>query len=187
METRKLNFIKSGLIAGLIIIGAPVTAFAATNSNAGNNVTICHSTGSSSKPYTTVKANPNGIISGHAKHSGDIIPPFTYNDHGTSKNFAGLNWTVTGQAILRNGCVVGGSGGGAGGSGSGDPNSAGQVLGAASAGRGGGTAAQAADGGVDAGFGGASTKVSEFAAAGLVVSAAGILSGLGLLVNRRKV
>ncbi|MDX6215902.1 MAG: hypothetical protein QOG99_1486, partial [Frankiales bacterium] len=82
--------------------------------------TICHGTNSNNKPYVVETPNKNGDVSGHASHTGpvwdatlkalhiawgDIIPPFTYDDNGVTKNFPGLNWTPAGQAIFANNCL----------------------------------------------------------------------------------
>jgi hypothetical protein len=105
--------------AALALMIAPGTALATSNngnSNAGDSVTICHATGSASNPYVVIHPNANGVVSGHYDHQDgrDIIPSFTYNDHGTTKTFPGQNLGNGGQAILDNGCVVpqGGQGGG---------------------------------------------------------------------------
>jgi hypothetical protein len=41
---------------------------------------------------------------GHENHPEDIIPPFYYDDRGTTKHYEGLNWDPEGQAIYANGC-----------------------------------------------------------------------------------
>jgi len=173
MVKNKLKSIIVGALATVLAIG-PAVAIAKTNngnSNAGNKVTICHATGSRSNPYVQITPNANGVISGHVSHqdSRDIIPSFTYNDHGSTKNFPGQNWDANGQAIFNNGCAATTPGGGGGqmdcdGDFDNSPASecaaqtggqgGGQVLGAATAT---GSAAQvvAPQGGVKAGAGGA--------------------------------
>jgi hypothetical protein len=162
MVKEKFKSLIAGAGAAALIIGGPAIAIAKTdngNSNAGNKVTICHATGSQTNPFVKITPNANGVVSGHIGHqdANDIIPPFSYNDHGTTKQFAGQNWDATGQATFNNGCVVtttegGGQGGG--------PGEGGQVLGsntAAVGGLGAGPAQVAApQGSVDGGGGGAS-------------------------------
>ena len=119
----------------------PATVSAKTNngnSNAGNKITICHATGSSTNPYVQNSPNANGVVSGHYSHQDnrDIIPPFDYNSHGTTKHFPGQNWTASGQAIFNNGCKAitpnGGGQGGGGGTTTPTIGGQGQVLGATS-------------------------------------------------------
>lgn len=188
MKSRKFTAAASSLAALCFMLGTPAIGAAASNSNAGNKITICHATGSTTNPFVSVTADANGVINGHVNHQDtrDIIPPFSYNDHGTTKNFPGQNWDAAGQAILNNGCKAGGSGGGGGG---GTTGGNGQVLGATtSGGQGGGAVgAQAANGAVGAGFGGAAFKVNEAAVLGLVASAVSVGSGVVLFNNRRKV
>lgn len=74
--------------------------------NPHNKVTLCHATNSEKNPYVQITVNANGSASGHLGHQGgrDIIPPFTYNDHGEEKSFGGQNWDAAGQEIWNNGC-----------------------------------------------------------------------------------
>lgn len=76
--------------------------------NPHNQVTLCHAKGSGAekKPYVQITVNANGSASGHIGHQGgrDIIPPFTYNDHGNEVTFPGQNWDADGQAVFANGC-----------------------------------------------------------------------------------
>jgi|GEM_PF-2019749 len=114
----KLRSGMAGIAAGMLLAIAPGAALADQhngNSNAGDSVTICHATGSSTNPYVRISPNANGVVNGHENHQdgADIIPPFDYNDHGTIKHFPGQNWDANGQAIFNNGCKVpGGMGGG---------------------------------------------------------------------------
>lgn len=129
----KLKSIAAGVAAAGLIATAPVAAVLAQsgngNDNPGNNITICHATGSATNPYVVNSPNANGIISGHDKHQDlrDIIPPFDYKSGKTTKHFPGQNWTASGQAIYNNGCKPTTPGGGGGG---GITPSGGQVLGA---------------------------------------------------------
>jgi hypothetical protein len=87
-------------------LGVSSPAYATSNSNAHNKVTICHATGSKTNVFVRISPNANGVVAGHAAHQDerDIIPTFHYNDHGSSMTFPGQNWNAQGQAIYNNGC-----------------------------------------------------------------------------------
>jgi len=115
----KIKSVAAGTVAAAFIIVAPTATMAKadshSDSNAHNKITICHATGSQSNPFVKITPDANGVVNGHESHqdANDIIPPFDYNDHGTTKHFAGQNWDANGQAIFDNGCkVAGGEGGG---------------------------------------------------------------------------
>lgn len=155
VKTRSI--IAGVMTAGLVAL-TPLTAALATdqgNSNAQEKVTICHATGSTTNPYVVITPDANGVVNGHYDHqdSRDIIPQFTYNDHGTTKTFPGQNWDANGQAIYNNGCVlastdIGGRGGGSGGS------TSTQQTGGAGGGSATGQVSQVPAGGADTGGGG---------------------------------
>lgn len=94
--------------------GGAMVALAGTASagNEGNNhndkkVTLCHWTNGGY--YNELTVSVNAVFSaGHDQHQGgrDIIPPFTYAGKHGPKQFDGLNWDDTGQAIYHNGCKV---------------------------------------------------------------------------------
>lgn len=178
-----LNRIKPlvvGAAAVAVLALSPTVAAADNgNSNSGNSVTICHATGSQTNPYEEISPNANGVISGHVNHQDtkDIIPPFDYNDQGTTKHFAGQNYDVNGQAILKNHCVAT----------TGTVLPGGQVLGSSSTsgGQGSGSQSQAASGGVNAGAGGAAT-INSAAVAGLGVSLLSLLSGAAWIVLKKQ-
>lgn len=194
MSRKRIRLIVSGFMSAMLLAGASGLAIAQSNdnsngnSNAHNKVTLCHATGSKTNTFVRITVDANGAVSGHAGHQDqrDIIPPFTYNDHGTTKTFAGLNWTAKGQATFNNGCVAvsGGLGGGnnesqnqvatntqaptaAAGQGAGGAQAAAQVL-------------AAPQGGVAAGGGGAKAY-SPVAALGLIGSLVSFASGMVLL------
>ncbi|MBA2954726.1 hypothetical protein GON03_10355 [Nocardioides sp. MAH-18] len=86
---------------------APVRADAAPQ----EKVKICHRTNSRTNPYNQVNDSKDGVVSGHANHTGpifgpdvekwgNIVPPI---DPGLPD---GLNWTAEGRAILDNGCEM---------------------------------------------------------------------------------
>ena len=70
-------------------------------------VTICHATASEKNPYIEESPDVDGILSGHADHPGDIIPPFEIEDprEGEPNSFPGKNWPA-GSDTLANGCDV---------------------------------------------------------------------------------
>ena len=82
-----------------------------------NKVPICHARnfGEGGDPYNRPNPSVEGILNGHAGHTGpvffedieeqwgDIIPPF---DFGPGAQFDGLNWDADGQAIYFNNCNV---------------------------------------------------------------------------------
>lgn len=116
---RKIGWLSVASMLALAMLAptaAPVLA-------AGQDVAICHGTGSQNNPYVSespsVQANgaTEGQLSGgHANHVGpiwfpgiqvdwgDIIQPYHYA--ATNYDFPGLNWTVEGQAIFNNGCKI---------------------------------------------------------------------------------
>lgn len=159
------------------------------NSNAGNKVTICHATGSATNPYVVITPNANGVINGHSGsgHQGgrDIIPPFSYNDHGTTKQYPGQNWDATGQAIYNNGCKVP-AGGRGGGTQTLNSGGGGSTLGTSTGGRGAGSTGvvagqsqvQVPAGAVAAGNGYSTTELNAASLVGLLSSLA--LTGFGL-------
>jgi hypothetical protein len=96
------------LIGALTIAMIIVVAFAVTDAEAQERVTLCHRTGSATNPYVQITLSAAGAFHGHLDHEqvgnglgGDIIPPFTYQGETYSKN-----WTAEGRAIWENGCVV---------------------------------------------------------------------------------
>jgi len=181
MVKNKIMSIAAGA-ATLLIAAAPAAVMAASNSNAHDKVTICHATGSQTNPFVVITPNANGVVSGHEAHqdSRDIIPPFDYNDHGSTKHFAGQNFDANGQAIFDNGCKVATTGGGGGTTVTQTP---GQVL-AANTPAGQAAQVQTPQGAVGAGFGGASVSTNPAAALGLGGSLLSLGAGLALF-NRK--
>jgi hypothetical protein len=192
MVKNKIMSIAAGA-ATVLIVAAPAAVLAASNSNAHDKVTICHATGSQSNPFVVITPNANGVVNGHVAHQDerDIIPPFDYNDHGTTVHFPGQNWDASGQAIFNNGCKVastvpGGGGGGGGGGGTtttpGTTQTPGQVLAATTPGQ--AAQVQTPQGAVGAGFGGAAVSNNPAAIVGLGGSLLSLGAGLALF-NRR--
>lgn len=113
--------------AGIGLIGGPLLAgwmlLPVASAVPADKVQICHATGSVSNPYivtqvdiSSVDEEGNQFLNGHGDHTGpifdpdnppeswgDIIPPITNPDTGTT--FPGLNWPA-GEAIWENGCQV---------------------------------------------------------------------------------
>lgn len=197
MAGKRIRVLITGFLTTVILAAAPGLAAAKSDDNNGSNnphdqVTLCHATGSATNPYVEITVNANGSVSGHDNHSKDIIPPFSYNDHDTTKNYPGKNWTTTGQAIYNNGCVPvsGGQGGGGGGqvTNNNTTNTTNNVTNqstiATTAGQGGGSAAAPQvqtlpQGGVAAGEGGAKAY-QPAALLGLVGSLGSVASGVVL-------
>jgi hypothetical protein len=74
-------------------------------------ITICHS--GNGKQFTEISADASGVLSGHAGHPNDIIPPFYYFENGatTQSFYPGLNMNTlfggfTGAEVLANGCTI---------------------------------------------------------------------------------
>jgi hypothetical protein len=219
MIKHKLKSVATGAAATLLIAAAPTAVLAKSsdsNSNAHNKVTICHATGSQTNPFVMITPNANGVVNGHQAHQdgNDIIPPFDYNDHGSTVHFAGQNWDSTGQAIFNNGCKVTSTEGGGGGGGQMDcdndtDSSPATECATPTGGQGGGTTTttqnngqvlsattggetivqnqqvQAPQGGVGAGFGGAAVSSNPAAVFGLGGSLLSLGTGLALF-NRRQ-
>ena len=101
-------------LAGALGMSAFILLPGAGASPSGS-VTICHATSSTGNPYTVNTINTSSVdeqgnqyLNGHGGHTGpvytdgtgsgwgDIIPPFTNPDSGTS--FPGYNWDGAGQA-----------------------------------------------------------------------------------------
>jgi hypothetical protein len=102
------------LAAGVLL---PLVA-SATQPNPDHKVTLCHATHSEPNPYVQITVDVAAVLNGgHGDHTGpvfdpslptheawgDIIPPF---DFGPGEQYAGMNLTPAGQAILDAGCQV---------------------------------------------------------------------------------
>jgi hypothetical protein len=89
---------------------AYVTAGPAADTVAQIKITICHATSSSTNPFVEQSPNADGVLSGHAHHPGDIIPPFEVVERGTRTIYPGKNMDTrygsgfTGAELLANGC-----------------------------------------------------------------------------------
>lgn len=118
--TASIVLLASASLGAAALVG-PTASASAANGNSNGKQTICHRTDSNTNPYVVNTPNKNGDVSGHAGHTGpvwnstlkaqhvkwgDIIPPFSYNDHGTTKTFPGLNPNLAGRAIAANGCRI---------------------------------------------------------------------------------
>ena len=67
-------------------------------------IKLCHATGSENNPWVMLVINVNGVINGHAKHEGDIIPSFEYMEKGEWAYYPGQNLTPENIAIWENDC-----------------------------------------------------------------------------------
>jgi hypothetical protein len=188
MVMNKLKLGAGSVAAAVLLTAGSVGAAPANgnngNSNAGNDVTYCHATASQSNPYVRITTNSNGVVNGHQNHQNgnDIIPPFSYNSHGTFKSFPGLNWDAQGQAIFNNDCKqpAGGLGGGT----LTNTQMQSQLAGGQGGGQIGTGETATPQGAVNAGFGG----VKTFSLAGFLGMGGSIASLAGGLLwsNKRK-
>lgn len=120
-STKFLNLLIAVVLGLTTLASIAVTSISASNgnNNNGNKITICHATSSNSNPYVINTPDANGNVDGHDDHDGpiwpatnthgdwgDIIPPFSYNDHGQQSQYLGKNWTTVGQSIWNNGCNI---------------------------------------------------------------------------------
>jgi hypothetical protein len=82
-------------LAGAAMIVAPALA-------GGNQVSICHATGSATNPYVLIHPAAAGVVNGHIGHQDarDVVPPFTHKGVTYSQN-----WDADGQALFANGCA----------------------------------------------------------------------------------
>jgi hypothetical protein len=71
---------------------------------------ICHS--GNGKQFQHITPDASGVLSGHADHPYDIIPPFVYVLNGTTTTYPGKNVDTlhgagyTGAEVLANGCRI---------------------------------------------------------------------------------
>ena len=101
-------------IAGLLLGGFGAIASPAS-ATAPAKVTICHATSSTSNPYVEITVNQSSLDGGgandHTLHAGPVFNfsnPAVNDDWGdivpAFGSFAGLNWGLAGQTVLRDGC-----------------------------------------------------------------------------------
>src|SRR5437762_3327177 len=106
-----------GLSAAAIAVGGSRhgNTAAALHVTGKSHVTICHATGSKSHPFVEISPSAAGVFHGHVRHQDarDIIPAFSFVEHGATVSFAGQNLTKiyasgqTGAQILAAHCVIG--------------------------------------------------------------------------------
>src|SRR5262245_13002667 len=91
------------------LASAYVTAGPAAGTAPQIKITICHATSSHTSPFVEQSPNTDGVLSAHAHHPGDIIPPFEVVERGTTTIYRGKNMDshfggFTGVVLLANGC-----------------------------------------------------------------------------------
>ena len=100
-------------LTGVAFTGAAtayVTAGPAANTAAAAKITICHATSSKTNPFVEESPNADGVLSAHAHHPDDIIPPFELVERGTTTIYPGKNMDAhysggyTSVELLANGC-----------------------------------------------------------------------------------
>ena len=104
-------------LAGVALAGL-ATAYVVAGPAAGgvsvkNGITICHSTSSRTNPFVELTTSADGVLSAHAHHPEDIIPPFeVVLNNGTTEVYPGKNMDkvfdagYTGVEVLANGCRI---------------------------------------------------------------------------------
>lgn len=76
---------------------SPTETSASPSPTSGEQIQICHATGSESNPYEAIMVALPGL-DGHGDHPSDIIPPHLIPPT------PGQNWDATGEATWANGC-----------------------------------------------------------------------------------
>jgi hypothetical protein len=111
---RVLWFVALAGVAAAGLGAAYVVAEPAAGSiSVKNGITICHATSSSSNPFVEITTSADGVLSAHAHHPDDIIPPFeVVLNNGTREVYPGKNLDkvfgagYTGAEVLANGCRI---------------------------------------------------------------------------------
>jgi hypothetical protein len=100
-------------LAAVAVLGfgaAYVVAGSGVGTPGTGAVEICHS--GSGKQFQHIAPDASGVLSGHADHPFDIIPPFVYVVNGTTTTYPGKNMDAlhgagyTGAEVLANGCRI---------------------------------------------------------------------------------
>jgi hypothetical protein len=106
-----LKYLWAALLSALIgsfVLAGPATAGNGHGSPGHQPIGLCHDAGG--KKFVFIHPDASGAYNGHAKHSGDIIPAFSFTDsHGDTVNYPGQNLDtlyngVKGSDLLANGC-----------------------------------------------------------------------------------
>jgi hypothetical protein len=110
MQCSRSPSVRSASVATLtaLVLSAAFTgAFAGTAyADTANKVTLCHATGSVKTPFVPVTVAASGVLDGHSKHDGDVIPAYTYNDKTGVHQVAAQNLNAAGMYELAHGCAV---------------------------------------------------------------------------------
>src|SRR4051794_9127235 len=108
-------------LAGVAVLGLG-SAFVLAGPRAGTpgsgEIAICHATSAEKNPFVENTPDASGILDGHAKHAGDIIPPFVVVEvGGATTRYPGQNMSTiygagyTGAEELINHCEIPTAGG----------------------------------------------------------------------------
>ncbi len=104
-------------VAIISTVAVPIAANA-TQPNPDHKVTLCHATHSYSNPYVEISVDVAAVLNGgHGNHVGPVFDPslpkhddwgdiIASFDFGPGEQYAGMNLTPDGQAILNAGCDV---------------------------------------------------------------------------------
>lgn len=102
---RKKFLIAIAAIICILVLGVFLSELTTRPVAAGNDVTLCHATGSNSNPFVQIIVSPAGAYNGHLggghQNGEDIIPPFVWQGQTYSQN-----WDTNGQAIWNNECEI---------------------------------------------------------------------------------
>jgi hypothetical protein len=95
----------AALIMACVGLAGAADSSAVTGLRSAKHVVICHELGNGG--WVRIAPSVQGVLSAHAHHPRDIIPPFDYQlSTGKTGHFPGLNWDAEGQVIWENGCVL---------------------------------------------------------------------------------
>jgi len=112
VSMRRVALVAALMCAGGLGVGtALVMASSKQGSPGSGHVPVCHS--GNGKYFVHIAPDASGVLSGHAHHPHDIIPPFELIEpNGTTTHYPGKNLETiyaggyTGAEILDNHCVI---------------------------------------------------------------------------------
>ncbi|WP_395245270.1 hypothetical protein ACGGZK_05550 [Agromyces sp. MMS24-K17] len=90
------------------VLGTALAANATSPVDGDHKVGYCHATHSAKNPFVYIVTDKIAVIRAHEKHQDDedVIPAFSYDDHGTVATFDGQG----DPSFVENGCTGGGGG-----------------------------------------------------------------------------